>query len=1126
MSSALSPGGYVRQGQRGAQPARSVNVQVAVRCRPLNEREKSHGERSVLSVDSLRKEVVLTGPTMQRKGTVMPGIASGKKTYTYDHVFGVSATQVEVYEGVVEPIVDEVLEGYNCTVFAYGQTGTGKTHTMEGRRDAEMTEVAERRLAENAGIIPRAVKQIFDHLRSLTDEHSVRVSHLELYNEQLTDLLGPEHDTVMDSLRVYEDPQKGTFVQGLEDVVVRSEDEIFAVLDRSATKRKTAETLMNKYSSRSHSIFSITIHIKQSTPEGADLLKVGKLNLVDLAGSENIGRSGAVKGRAREAGNINQSLLTLGRVITALVDRHPHIPYRDSKLTRLLQESLGGRNKTCVIATVTPGSSSIEETASTLDYAYRAKSIKNRPTVNQMIAKHVLLKEYTEEISRLKRELDATREKNGVYLPPDEYERLQALSRQQRDAINALETQSEEYEQKMGSLKEKLELTQTALQRDQEALKETRVSLHETSNELTLTKEKLVITEQQRDEYNFLTKTHVATESQLYQQGSDLQEELSICISEGDALHDRLDVMVDLEKKNKGNLSDLKQSISDSTAEISRILSGHTKRQIKSMGESRANMDKATNHLRVKLSAIEEEMKKLSVSLKEHNDEYDARARTNEDDLEEKCRNHTSLLTDAVAKHSADFAAKRTLIDAACEKISKAISASKATVDDIKHCVIKHSAAQVALLNRLAKGQASTLENLNSAVADSLESQSQAIEELQVSHANELEIETTALSAFKTDLLAKLTAAADSLIADTCSRIENRRTKFETITNNIRNSGSSVRNALSEMETTQTRQIGDIQEEMKLMIHKAEGEIENLSSNHNSSGQTLSESVASILHDTAGISTSLHSSTETSKYEIHEVEESLAAFRKNCSKDRQHRADACASAFQENLEQVLAVNKSISEETHTSVNDLLSVMASMEEDMTHTESKLKEKLTSDVDNLVEAQEILCDVHPDKAPKRRQWAKPVPLAHTRNHFELLAERRKAMGAPEVSIDDLGHTLAKVDVQEPEKPESEADYGETESGTSRRSSSSSLAARSLNGDGSASDGRSMEMNQNASSEATGLENVDEETVDGGTILVDATNRRASRKTKRKAERGVRKKPTGIPLPRGRQTRKVGK
>ncbi|KAI0566521.1 Kinesin-related protein [Gracilaria domingensis] len=1131
MSSTLSPGGYVRQGQRGAQPARSVNVQVAVRCRPLNEREKNHGERSVLAVDSLRKEVVLTAPTMQRKGTAMPGNASGKKTYTYDHVYGISASQAEVYEGVVEPIVDEVLEGYNCTVFAYGQTGTGKTHTMEGRRDADMTEVAERRLAENAGIIPRAVKQIFDHLRSLTDEHSVRVSHLELYNEQLTDLLGPEHDSVADSLRVYEDPQKGTFVQGLEDVVVRSENEIFAVLDRSAMKRKTAETLMNKYSSRSHSIFSITIHIKQSTPEGADLLKVGKLNLVDLAGSENIGRSGAVKGRAREAGNINQSLLTLGRVITALVDRHPHIPYRDSKLTRLLQESLGGRNKTCVIATVTPGSSSIEETASTLDYAYRAKSIKNRPTVNQMIAKHVLLKEYTEEISRLKRELDATREKNGVYLPPEEYERLQALARQQKEEITALATQSEEHEQRMENLKEKLEQTQFALCRDQESLRETRQSLAETSDELTSTRETLAITEQQRDEYSFLTKSHVATESRLYQQGSQLQEDLSTCISDAGALHDRLDVMTALETENQGNLSNLKQSIAASTAEISNIVNGHTKRQIKSMGESRQNMEQATNQLKVKLSVIEEELQKLSIEWRENNDQFDAYALENEDELKENCKNHTSLVTDALSKHSADYAARKKVLDATCEKILRAISASRATVSDIKQCVIKHSAAQVAQLNRLTKDQAGALANLSSQVAESLENQSQAIEELQVSQATEFEMEATALSAFKSNLIEKLTAAADSLISETCNRIENRRAKFETITSNIRNNGNFVRNALSEMDDTQTRRLGDMQEDMKLMIHKAEGEIETLSSNHHSATETVSESVTSILEDTTGVSASLQHFTETSTSQLCKVEQSISEFRKKCVNHRQQRAESSNSVLEKNRQKTETVNKEISDDTSASVNDLLRALTSMEENVTQTASDVKEKLTSNVENRVVSQEILCDRDRAKAPKRRQWAKPVPLSYTRNHFELLAERRKASGAPEVPIDDFGHSAIIEEVQESQNQESEADYGGTESGASRRSSTSSLATRSINEEGSVPEERSVEVSKAAASEAssqkgsTGNPEVDEDAVEA-VILVDATNRRASRKAKRRTERGNRKKPTGIPLPRARQTRKVGK
>ena len=156
--------------------------------------------------------------------------------------------------------------------------------------------------------------------------------------------------------------------------------------------------------SRSHTVFTITVHLKETT-EGEDMLRVGKLNLVDLAGSESIGRSGAENKRAREAGMINQSLLTLGRVINALVERSQHIPYRESKLTRLLQDSLGGKTKTCIIATVSPAKINIDETLSTLDYANKAKSIHNKPQVNQMMTKKALIKEYVTEIERLKGDL-------------------------------------------------------------------------------------------------------------------------------------------------------------------------------------------------------------------------------------------------------------------------------------------------------------------------------------------------------------------------------------------------------------------------------------------------------------------------------------------------------------------------------------------------------------------------------------------------------------------------------------------------------------------------------------------------------------------------------------------------
>eukprot|EP00669_Euglena_mutabilis_P004385 TRINITY_DN1571_c0_g2_i1.p1 TRINITY_DN1571_c0_g2~~TRINITY_DN1571_c0_g2_i1.p1 ORF type:complete len:480 (+),score=147.99 TRINITY_DN1571_c0_g2_i1:113-1441(+) len=184
-----------------------------------------------------------------------------------------------------------------------------------------------------------------------------------------------------------------------------------------------AETKLNATSSRSHMITTVTLHLKETTDTGEDLWKIGKLNLVDLAGSENILRSGAAGKNQKEAGMINQSLLTLGRVINALVEGQPHVPYRESKLTRLLQDSLGGKTKTCIIATIAPTGACLDETASTLEYAQRAKSIKNRPEVNQRMTKKFVVKEMMETNEELQRLLMAARDKNGVWLPTEIFER-------------------------------------------------------------------------------------------------------------------------------------------------------------------------------------------------------------------------------------------------------------------------------------------------------------------------------------------------------------------------------------------------------------------------------------------------------------------------------------------------------------------------------------------------------------------------------------------------------------------------------------------------------------------------------------------------------------------------------
>ncbi|XP_034537702.1 kinesin-like protein KIF11 [Notolabrus celidotus] len=509
------------------------NIQVVVRCRPFNtmERKSSHG---VIDCEPNRKEVLV------RTGGVNDKAA--RKTYTFDMVFGPAAKQIEVYRSVVCPILDEVIMGYNCTVFAYGQTGTGKTFTMEGER----TPNAEFTWEEDplAGIIPRTLHQIFEKLSENGTEFSVKVSLLEIYNEELFDLLSTTED-VTERLQLFDDPRnkRGVVVKGLEEVTVHNKDEVYQILERGSAKRRTASTLMNAYSSRSHSVFSVTIHMKEITMDGEELVKIGKLNLVDLAGSENIGRSGAVDKRAREAGNINQSLLTLGRVITALVEKRPHVPYRESKLTRILQDSLGGRTKTSIIATVSPSSSNLEETLSTLEYASRAKNIMNKPEVNQKLTKRTLIKEYTEEIERLKRDLAATRDKNGVYLSTENYESMMTR-------ITAHEEHSTEYIDKIAAMEEEIKKvtelfadSKTKLEQCTIDLDEKQQRLEETSQDLHQTKEKL-------SQEEFICSELSSVHETLYGTAGQLLSTVDASTSDVSGLHDKLDRKRKVERHN------------------------------------------------------------------------------------------------------------------------------------------------------------------------------------------------------------------------------------------------------------------------------------------------------------------------------------------------------------------------------------------------------------------------------------------------------------------------------------------------------------------------------------------------------------------------------------------------
>ncbi|KAG8936615.1 kinesin motor protein cin8 [Tulasnella sp. 418] len=534
-----------------------MNVQVVVRCRSRSEREMKESSPIIVSIQGAMSDEV-TIETAAPTSTLGITTHAPTRTYPFDRVFGPEADQALIYNEVVQPIVEEVIAGYNCTLFAYGQTGTGKTYTMQG----DLTPSVTGGPGANAGMIPRVLSKLYQHLESSVADYSVKISYIELYNEELRDLLAPDLPAPNGStqpmgmgqgqkdngLKIFDEAgagKRGVMIQGLEDTPVKDAKDAINLLRKGSLKRQVAATKFNDHSSRSHSVFTITVYTKETCAKGDDTLRVGKLNLVDLAGSENIGRSGAENKRAREAGMINQSLLTLGRVINALVDKSAHIPYRESKLTRLLQDSLGGRTKTCLIATVSPARSNMEETLSTLDYAIRAKTIQNRPEINQRMTRNALIKEYVADIERLKSDLLAAREKNGIWFSNEswqemsnEHEQMKTLHAESKRQVEIISSQMravrEEFEQGMALLMKKdkeLEETQTKLER-------TEKDLFSTANELSGTREKL-------DEETVVREAHQRTEANLHSVAEGLRSTVM------ESVNDISGLFAKLERKDK-----------------------------------------------------------------------------------------------------------------------------------------------------------------------------------------------------------------------------------------------------------------------------------------------------------------------------------------------------------------------------------------------------------------------------------------------------------------------------------------------------------------------------------------------------------------------------------------------
>ena len=351
------------------------NILVAIRCRPLSDKEKQISLKQTVQIID-RKIIKLKDPN----GFLNPNNIRGKEQILeFDYAFNDKESQESIFNCTTKPLIEGIINGFNAAVFAYGATGAGKTYTMLGDE-------------ENPGIMTLTFRELFKEIKKYSSrDYIIKLCYLEIYNENIKDLLISNSP----NLELREDPNRGLIVSGITEILTTSGEHILSILEKGNKNRTTEATNANQTSSRSHAILQIIVAYKEKENNIKNInnnninnkIKIGKLNLIDLAGSERASVTKNTGIRLIEGANINKSLLTLGNCINALCESSikgtkPHIPYRDSKLTRLLKDSLGGNSRTVMIANISPFIYSFDDTYNTLNYADRAKHIKTRVKAN------------------------------------------------------------------------------------------------------------------------------------------------------------------------------------------------------------------------------------------------------------------------------------------------------------------------------------------------------------------------------------------------------------------------------------------------------------------------------------------------------------------------------------------------------------------------------------------------------------------------------------------------------------------------------------------------------------------------------------------------------------------------